>query len=154
MLKLQYLARCCTGGVLHTNRRGHGSPAAGLDKALSTFRVEHCGGAWATDSCQRDRRNRARTTIFAIIAGKNYAHRLSDLGLARERVLGKRVEVIPNTSPTHSCCIVKVAGMHNHVYTCTVTGCRDSAELKVLRASIALCTLASDQTPFKEERRV
>ena len=59
---------------VHTNRRGRGSPAAGLDKALSTFRVEHCGGAWATDSFQRDRRNRARTTIFAITAGKNYAH--------------------------------------------------------------------------------
>ena len=92
----------------------------------------------ARETC---RRNRARTTIFAITAGKNYAHRLSDLGLARERVKGKQVEVIPNTSPTHSCCIVKVTRI-------------DSAELKVQRASIALCTLAPYQTPFKEERRV
>ena len=44
--------------------------------------------------------------------------------------------------------LLKVAGMHSHIHA-QKPGVRDSAELKVQRASIALCTLVSYPDPFR-----
>lgn len=134
LLKLQYLARCCTGGYTQTDvvvahlPRGliRRCPRSGWSTAVAPGRPT---ASRETEETEREQRSSpslwARTMRTVSWAGPG-----TSLG---------QVEVIPNTSPTHSCCIVQECS-HMH---------RSQVSETVQRASIALCTLVSYPDPFQ-----